>query len=70
MKYTKYVNELRKIKKKYEIENCINYRYNECQYRVDYFIDLKRTIEWFIKNKNYNGNNSLSGLLNFIKDNE
>ena len=70
MKYTKYVNELRKIKNKYEIKHCIRYRYNECQYRIDYLVDLNKTIEWFIKNKSYKGAQSLNGLLNFIKDNE
>ena len=70
MKFANLVIQLREIKKKYNIDHCVRYRYDECKYRIDYFTDLKFTIQWFRNNKNYNGSNTLSGLLKFIEDNE
>ena len=67
MKYTKYVTILQKIKKKYNILHCVRYRIDECLYRIDYIVDLNKTIQWFKDNKKYTGPNSLSGLLRFTK---
>ena len=35
MKFANLVIQLREIKKKYNIDHCVRYRYDECKYRYE-----------------------------------